>query len=211
MDTADDASFAYQAVYRYLVELIEASPSTAERKLPSLRQLAQRLGVSVSTTKYAYALLEDEGRVQARPKLGYFTRAVPALFAREGSPDLLDRVFAHARQPGMLALSSDAPAMLLSLENPLLMMERELARQYPRSLTPLYLPFGEPELRAALAARYTQSTHNYWQADRCISARTCTACWTCRSALWGCAARWRWWNRRVPGRCCVNCRRRISA
>lgn len=166
MDTADDASFAYQAVYRYLVELIEASPSTAERKLPSLRQLAQRLGVSVSTTKYAYALLEDEGRVQARPKLGYFTRAVPALFAREGSPDLLDRVFAHARQPGMLALSSDAPAMLLSLENPLLMMERELARQYPRSLTPLYLPFGEPELRAALAARYTQSTHNYWQAEQ---------------------------------------------
>ncbi|NJJ59339.1 aminotransferase-like domain-containing protein [Pseudomonas sp. B14(2022)] len=166
MNTANAASFAYQAVYRYLVELIEASPSAGERQLPSLRHLARRLGVSVSTTKYAYALLEDEGRVQARPKRGYFTRAVPAPLLSEGSPDLLDQVFANARQPGMLALSSDAPAMLLSLENPLLMMERELARQYPRSPTPLYLPFGEPELRAALAARYTQSTHHYWQAEQ---------------------------------------------
>ena len=53
MDTANDASFAYQAVYRYLVELIEASPSAGERQLPSLRQLARRLGVSVSSvTKY---------------------------------------------------------------------------------------------------------------------------------------------------------------
>lgn len=38
------------------LELIEASPSQGERKRPSLRQLAERLGVSVSTTKYACAL-----------------------------------------------------------------------------------------------------------------------------------------------------------
>lgn len=166
MDTPKDAAFAYQAVYRYLVELIEASPARGDHKLPSLRQLAQRLGVSVSTTKYAYSLLEDEGRIYARPKFGYFTRLMPAPLSTDSSPNLLDQVFASARQPGMLALSSDAPAMLLSLENPLLMIERELARHYPRSLTPLYLPFGEPELRAALAERYTRSTHRYWQADQ---------------------------------------------
>ncbi|NVZ23715.1 aminotransferase-like domain-containing protein [Pseudomonas costantinii] len=165
MDKTKNPSFAYQAVYRYLVELLEASPSEREQKLPSLRQLAQRLGVSVSTTKYAYSLLEDEGRIHAKPKFGYFTRLTPAPLLSENSPNLLDHVFANARQPGMLALSSDAPALLLSLENPLLMVERELARQYPRSLTPLYLPFGEPELRAALAERYTCSTDSYWQAD----------------------------------------------
>ncbi|MDR9879207.1 PLP-dependent aminotransferase family protein [Pseudomonas allii] len=159
-------AFAYQAVYRYLVELIEAGPSQGERQLPSLRQLAQRLGVSVSTTKYAYSLLEDEGRIVARPKLGYFTRLMPTPPSTEHSPDLLEQVFASSRQPGMLALSSDVPAILLSLENPLLMIERELARHYPRSLTPQYLPFGELELRAALAERYTCSTDNYWQADQ---------------------------------------------
>ncbi|MGX5794937.1 aminotransferase-like domain-containing protein [Pseudomonas sp. E2-15] len=165
MDKTKHSDFAYQAVYRYLVELIDAGPTQGERKLPSLRQLAARLGVSVSTTKYAYALLEDEGRIYAKPKFGYFTRSLPAPLLTQGSPSLLDQVFAHARQPGMLALSSDAPAMLLSLENPLLMLERELTRQHPRALTPLYLPFGEPELRAALAERYTQSADNYWQAD----------------------------------------------
>lgn len=164
MDKPKDIAFAYQAVYRYLVELIDASPTPGERKLPSLRQLAERLGVSVSTTKYAYALLEDEGRIYARPKQGYFIRAMPAPISTE--TNLLDQVFANARQPGMLALSSDAPAMLLSLENPLLMLERELTRQHPRSLAPLYLPFGEPELRAALAERYTQSADHYWQADQ---------------------------------------------
>ncbi|MBM9484771.1 PLP-dependent aminotransferase family protein [Pseudomonas sp. ICBG1301] len=165
MEKTQHSSFAYQAVYRYLVELIEAAPVHTEQKLPSLRQLARRLGVSVSTTKYAYALLEDEGRVEARAKFGYFIKALPGGTLAPRPSNLLDQVFANARQPGMLALSSDAPALLLSLENPLWMIERELARQYPRSLAPLYLPFGEPELRAALAARYTHSTDRYWQAD----------------------------------------------
>jgi DNA-binding transcriptional MocR family regulator len=164
MNKTKHAPFAYQAVYRYLVEWIDVAQGG--QKLPSLRQLALRLGVSVSTTKYAYALLEDEGRIYAKPKLGYFIRSTPAPLPTENAPDLLDQVFASARQPGMLALSSDAPAMLLSLENPLLMIERELARHYPRSLAPLYSPLGEPELRAAVAERYTRSTDSYWQADQ---------------------------------------------
>lgn len=165
MSLESTTAFAYQAVYRYLVELIEAAPAHSEQKLPSLRQLARRLGVSVSTTKYAYALLEDEGRVEARPKFGYFIKVLPGAVLPTGASSLLDQVFANARQPGTLALSSDAPAMLLSLENPLWAVERELARQLPRSLAPQYLPFGDPELRAALAERYTQSADRYWQAD----------------------------------------------
>jgi len=158
-------TYTYQAVYRYLLDWIEAAPSDVEQRLPSLRQLAQRLNVSVSSTQYAYALLEDEGRVHARPKRGYFTRASSTPLRGGRSPNLVDTVFSSARQPGMLALSSDAPAMLLSLEKPLLMIERELARQYPRSHAPLYQPFGELELRSALAHRYTHSAHQCWQAE----------------------------------------------
>ncbi|VVM84938.1 PLP-dependent aminotransferase family protein [Pseudomonas fluorescens] len=166
MTVRKDASFAYQTVYHYLLGLIEAASGTTEQKLPSLRQLALRLGVSVSTTKYAYALLEDEGRIHAKARFGYFTRPMPAAPVTASSGNLLDHVFASARQPGMLALSSDAPAMLLSLQGPLLTMERELTRQYPRSHAPLYQPLGEPELRAALAERYTRSAHNHWQAEQ---------------------------------------------
>ncbi|MHC8317803.1 aminotransferase-like domain-containing protein [Pseudomonas sp. LB3P31] len=160
-----DSTFAYQAVYRYLVELIDSSRTQGELKLPSLRQLALRLNVSVSTTKYAYALLEDEGRVYSRPKLGYFCQAA-ALPPPAIAGDLLDNIYASARQPGMLALSSDAPSMLLSLENPLLMTERELLRQYPRATVPLYQPFGELELRTVLAQRYTRSTGDYWRPEQ---------------------------------------------
>ncbi|QHC95571.1 GntR family transcriptional regulator [Pseudomonas sp. R84] len=166
MTLRKDVSFAYQDVYHYLVGLIEASSGTTEQKLPSLRQLALRLGVSVSTTKYAYALLEDEGRIQAKARFGYFTRATPAARVTGSADSLLDNVFASARQPAMLALSSDAPAMLLSLQGPLLTIERELTRQYPHSHAPLYQPLGEPELRAALAERYTRSTHDHWQAEQ---------------------------------------------
>lgn len=158
--------FAYQAVYRYVLGLIESAPPQVEQKLPSLRQLAQRLNVSVSTTKYAYALLEDEGRIHARPKFGYFTRVSGASVVPASGGSLLDRVFSSARQPGMLALSSDAPAMLLSLDSPLLALEREQARQYPRAATPLFQPFGEPELRSVLAERYTESTEHAWQAEQ---------------------------------------------
>jgi DNA-binding transcriptional MocR family regulator len=161
-----DASFAYQTVYHYLLGLIEAASGTTEQKLPSLRQLALRLGVSVSTTKYAYALLEDEGRIHAKARFGYFTRPMTAAPVAASSGNLLDSVFTNARQPAMLALSSDAPAMLLSLQAPLLLMERELTRQYPHANTPLYQPLGEPELRAALAERYTRSAHSHWQADQ---------------------------------------------
>ncbi|WP_264309468.1 PLP-dependent aminotransferase family protein [Pseudomonas putida] len=167
MDTrkTDKPGFTYQAVYRYLLGCIEAAPSNVEQRMPSLRQLARQLGVSVSSTKYAYALLEDEGRVRARPKLGYFTVIRSAPLRRECASSLLDTVFSSARQPGMLALGSDAPAMLLSLEQPLLMLERELARQYPRAPAPLYQPFGEPELRSVLAGRYTRSAQRCWQAE----------------------------------------------
>ncbi len=167
MDAKKDnkSSYTYQAVYRYLLDWIEAAPSDVERRLPSLRQLALRLNVSVSSTKYAYSLLEDEGRVYARPRFGYFTRGSGTPLRAERLPSLLDTVFSNARKPGMLALSSDAPAMLLSLEKPLLMIERELARQYPRSHAPLYQPFGEPELRSVLADLYTRSAHRCWQAE----------------------------------------------
>lgn len=161
----DKPNFTYQAVYRYLLDRIEAAPADVEQRLPSLRQLARQLHVSVSSTQYAYALLEDEGRVYARPKQGYFSRARPTAICVQHSENLLDTVFASARQPGMLALGSDAPAMLLSLQQPLLMIERELARQYPHSLAPLYQPFGEPELRTVLADRYTCSAQQYWSAD----------------------------------------------
>ena len=159
------ADFAYQAVYRYMINLINEVSTDARVKLPSLRQLAGRLNVSISTVQYAYALLEKEGRVYSVAKSGYYAWPLSTNPLAGASGDLLDRLYAAARRPGMVVLSGDEPALLASLDGTLLRLERELVRQYPRHPQPWSQPCGVWELRAALAARYTSSPTRCWQAD----------------------------------------------
>src|SRR5476649_2271149 len=167
MNLKDDrqTDFAYQAVYRYMINLINEVGTDARVKLPSLRQLSERLNVSISTIQYAYSLLEKEGRIYSVAKSGYY--AWPVLNKPAGSTggDLLERLYASARRPGMLVLSADEPALGASLDAALLLLERELLRHYPHHLQPWSQPCGVWELRAALAARYTSSPTRCWQAD----------------------------------------------
>ncbi|KAB0512884.1 PLP-dependent aminotransferase family protein [Pseudomonas extremorientalis] len=159
------ADFAYQAVYRYMINLINEVSTDTRVKLPSLRQLARRLNVSISTIQYAYSLLEKEGRVYSVAKSGYYAWPLSSSTVAGGGGDLLDRLYAAARNPCMAVFSGDEPALLASLDGALLRLERELVRQYPRHLQPWSQPCGVWELRAALAARYTSSPTRCWHAD----------------------------------------------
>ena len=165
MKAPRETDFAYQAVYRYLAQLIDEPVNDARVRLPSLRQLAERLNVSISTIQYAYALLEKEGRVYSVAKSGYFAQPVPAANTLYSGNDLLESLYVNARRPGMLVLSTDDPAMLQPIDSPLLLLERELLRQYPRQPQTHSQPCGELELRRALAARYTTSPLRCWHAD----------------------------------------------
>lgn len=165
MKGSRETDFAYQAVYRYLTALISELGSEPRVRLPSLRQLADRLNVSISTIQYAYSLLEKEGRVYSIAKSGYYALPVPSVVALGGGDDLLETLYVNARRPGMLVLSADEPASMQPLDSPLLLLERELLRQYPRVSQMPSQPWGELELRAALAARYTSSPARCWKAD----------------------------------------------
>jgi DNA-binding transcriptional MocR family regulator len=159
------AEFAYQAVYRYMINLINEVSLETPVKLPSLRQLSTRLQVSISTIQYAYSLLEKEGRVYSVAKSGYFAWPAASTPLAVASGDLLERLYAAARRPRMVVLSGDEPSLLGSLDDSVLMLERQLVRRYPRHLQPWSQPCGVWELRAALAARYTSSPTRCWQAD----------------------------------------------
>ncbi|WP_448651366.1 aminotransferase-like domain-containing protein [Pseudomonas fluorescens] len=159
------ADFAYQAVYRYMINLINEVSTDTRVKLPSLRQLSLRLNVSISTIQYAYSLLEKEGRVYSVAKSGYYAWPLAGHPLMLPSGDLLERLYIAARRPGMVVLSADEPALLASLDTTLLRFERELVRQYPRPLQSWSQPCGVWELRAALAARYTSSPNRCWHAD----------------------------------------------
>lgn len=166
MDTAQTPRFTYQKVHRYLNAWLDARAPELAHRLPSLRDVARHLNVSLSSSKQAFALLEAQGRIQARPKVGYFSVAGVASSRLPPALSLIDRLYACARQPGMLALSSDSPTMLASLEGPLLSVERELLRQLPRADAPPFAPFGEPALRDALARCYSRGVDDHWQADQ---------------------------------------------
>lgn len=135
-----EREFAYQAVYRYLVGLIEEAERGGQQRLPSLRALSQRMRVSLATVQAAYSLLEHEGRVQSRARSGYF--------AQVGWVN------------GRADVSQALPAQPL-LERALFAHERRLGRQRGRPVRLL----GAPRLREALAQRYTQSSLQYWRGE----------------------------------------------
>ncbi|WP_455921114.1 GntR family transcriptional regulator [Pseudomonas putida] len=154
MSIKSQAGFAYQAVYRYLSALIDAGEPGVPFRLPSLRSLATRLGVSVSTIQTSYTLLEREGRVYAIAKSGYYARPPARAKRPQDGGDLLQRIQTEQRRL----------VPLLELDVPLLKLERQAQKQYATLPGPAWHPTGDPELRTALAARYTQGTRHRWNA-----------------------------------------------
>ncbi|MGE7992495.1 PLP-dependent aminotransferase family protein [Pseudomonas sp. NPDC089554] len=147
--------FAYQTVYRYLETLIAQAEQGGDARLPSLRDLARRLRVSLATVQSAYSLLEDEGRVSSIPRSGYFVRL------RSPAPTAWAAVSKVGGQSQPFSL---APLPSTRLERALLAQERRLVRQastqpgQPRTAGPVLL-------RSVLAARYTPSSSGYWSAE----------------------------------------------
>jgi DNA-binding transcriptional MocR family regulator len=157
--------FAYQKVYRYLLRLINETQVGEAARLPSLRLLARRLSVSISTVQSAYSLLEKEGRICAVPKSGYYALPVSCNDIPFEGACLLARYQASARRADMFVCGADEPVLAQSLDGALLALERELMRQYPCQPDPRFQPFGDVELRIALAAWYTSSTEHCWHPD----------------------------------------------
>lgn len=63
---------AYLQLYRQIRDDIVNEIYTYNSKLPSKRTIADEIGVSTVTVEHAYALLCDEGYVEARERSGYF-------------------------------------------------------------------------------------------------------------------------------------------
>ncbi|MGC3891506.1 PLP-dependent aminotransferase family protein [Pseudomonas urmiensis] len=153
MSRSARGEFAYQTVYRYLERLIGEADRNGEGRLPSLRDLARRLRVSLATVQSAYSLLEHEGRVRSVPKSGYFVRACLTDEAQAANPRSQRLSALH------VPLSSSA-----ALERALLRQERRLSRQSACQSGPRRA-VGGALLRNALAARYTRSSRQCWSAE----------------------------------------------
>ncbi|MCP4720200.1 MAG: PLP-dependent aminotransferase family protein, partial [Desulfobacteraceae bacterium] len=69
-------NFRYVALADEIQENIMEGVFAPGEKLPSLRKLHNRLGLSVSTIHQAYIELEKRGRVEAREKSGFYVKAL---------------------------------------------------------------------------------------------------------------------------------------
>jgi DNA-binding transcriptional MocR family regulator len=66
----------YEEVAKTVVDMIDGGTLSVGQRAPSVRSLAKLLNVSVSTVVSAYELLENQGRLQARPQSGFYVRAL---------------------------------------------------------------------------------------------------------------------------------------
>jgi DNA-binding transcriptional MocR family regulator len=74
---ASDGSPLYQRIASQIERAVDSGALRAGERLPSVRQLSQQHGVSITTALQALRHLENQGIVQARPKSGYFVMARP--------------------------------------------------------------------------------------------------------------------------------------
>lgn len=169
------STFRYEQVCADLRARIDAGEWRAGDRLPSLRELAAGLRISLSTAKRALQQLEDEGWLQVRPQSGSYVRertavaadaalardaaAVPPLAAPAGLEALREngsrmaRLMRLAEQPVQvpLQLAELAPS-LLPTERLARVLTRQLKRD-PQLLSTLAPPQGWLPLREVVAER----------------------------------------------------------
>ena len=61
----------YEKVAARIEALIDAGTLRPGQRIPSVRRLREQWNVSMSTVLGAYRLLEDRGRIEARPQSGH--------------------------------------------------------------------------------------------------------------------------------------------
>ena len=167
--------FRYEQVCADLRTRIGAGEWQPGDRLPSLRELAAGLGISLSTAKRALQQLEDEGWLQVRPQSGSYVReraqaapggtvAAPAatpsapitlaeLEALRENGSRMARLMRLAEQPVQvpLQLAELAPA-LLPTDKLARVLTRQLKRD-PQLLSTLAPPQGWQPLREVVAER----------------------------------------------------------
>lgn len=149
-----DASL-YEFLYASIRDDIASGALAADAKLPSKRQFARHLGVSVITVENAYAQLIAEGYVRSQERRGFFVNPIaaplsepaptppPSVTESQAVPPaaLLGDLASNAMPAGIFPFSAWARAMRAVLSSA---TEDQLAAQSHR--------FGSPALRREIAA-----------------------------------------------------------
>jgi DNA-binding transcriptional MocR family regulator len=169
LDT-QDAPFLYRQVIDLIKDNIDTGTLRPGDRLPSLRKMSQRIGVSVPTIRQAYVELERQRQVESRPKSGFYVRhrsannIVLPNTPRKGKPvalncrSLMERVYDGINRPDLVPLGIANPCMAKPAAKSLhRAMKRVMSRAEERSLG-YASTLGEPGLRRQIAYHYLDTT-----------------------------------------------------
>ena len=117
---SETALLAYQRVQLRIESLIQNGTLRPGDRVPSIREICHREGVSKITVMQALSNLEAKSLVQARPRSGFYVRSLvrlplpqlPAVSPQPREPRLSDdvaRVFRDLQKLGTIALGAGTP------------------------------------------------------------------------------------------------------
>ena len=163
----ENASFRYMGLADYMESKIKAGVYKSGEKLPSIRNLRKRTGLSITTVHQAYLELENRGVAEPRPKSGYYVRPLlknimpaPELEKHEASPrkvsvgDLFRNIVTDMSDPGLIQLGGACPSPELFPYKDLAKTIRGNSASYLKYGVATYEnPEGNPELRRQIARR----------------------------------------------------------
>lgn len=145
----------YRQVYLYIKSQIEKGRLQESAKLPSVRQLAELLGVSRNTTQIAYEQLLAEGYIRSESKKGYYVQlSITDDFSKDQFTKTLEKkqtISLHPMidfRPGMTDVDHFPLAKWRTLANQVL--KENIVTQYGEQQ-------GDPLLRESLANYLLQS------------------------------------------------------
>lgn len=164
MKPATRSSFLYDRLAQTLSQMIEQGVLRPGERLPSVRTLSRRRGVSISTVLQAYRLLEDRGLLEARPQSGYYVRlkerpteprcSAPPLQPQAVSVGgLVGEVMESVSHPDIVPLGAAVPDAALLPTTQLNQLLARTVRQTEAASSTYQLPLGFAPLRREIARR----------------------------------------------------------
>ena len=135
-----------------------------------MRKLSGQLAVSISTVLQAYRVLEQRGRIEARPQSGYYVKArlwqppaAPAISSPSAAPtrvtcgELVMKVLRAQAMPDVVPLGAAVPGPQCLPTAQLNRLSAAVARRSTRGAHLYDAPPGCPALRAQVARRYMEA------------------------------------------------------
>ncbi|MEC1260663.1 PLP-dependent aminotransferase family protein [Bacillus swezeyi] len=101
IDRSEDADYIYHQIYQRIKEEIFSRNLLPGKKLPSKRELAKALNVSINSVNAAYQQLLAEGYLYSKERKGFFVEQIETFHATEHSKPLqLEKELAEGENRG---------------------------------------------------------------------------------------------------------------